>query len=95
MQAIRHSRPSSSRFSPVLLKEGEHLTPLEAEVLEVLIRSRPRVMSRSEIFKALYDADLSETSNMVGVVIGHLRRKLVEPERLRTVRSFGYQHVAP
>lgn len=79
-------------MSVSLLREGEHLTKREAQVLELLIRQRPRVVPSGEIFESVWGVDLSDTSNSLRMIIGSLRRKLADPARLRTVRSFGYVH---
>jgi DNA-binding response OmpR family regulator len=78
-----------------LLKEGEHLTPMEGQVLVLLMRERPRVMAAAEIYESVWGVDLSETSNALGVIVSQLRRKLLEPARLRTVRSVGYAFSPP
>ncbi len=68
------------------------LTGREFALLEFLLRSNGKVLSRSTIAKHVWGMSL-ENSNLVEVYVNHLRRKLDCGSRLpliHTVRGFGY-----
>jgi len=65
------------------------LTAREYAVLELLARSRGRLVTRSRICEHLYNEDVDITSNVIDVHIGALRRKL-GPDLIRTRRGEGY-----
>jgi two-component system response regulator CpxR len=71
------------------------LTSAEFDILDVLMRSAGRVVSRDEIATVLYQRELTPYERSVDVHIGHLRKKLEQPEReiIRTVRGVGYLFV--
>tara|TARA_A100001391_G_C5075396_1_gene279120 strand:+ start:1454 stop:2131 length:678 start_codon:yes stop_codon:yes gene_type:complete len=69
------------------------LSALEYNLLELLVRRRGKVVSRTDIWKSLYDMDSDATSNVVDVYIGYLRKKLDlpgEPSLIVTRRGHGY-----
>jgi two-component system OmpR family response regulator len=65
------------------------LTAREYAVLELLVRSRGRLITRSRLCEYLYNEDVDIASNVVDVHIAALRRKL-GPELIRTRRGEGY-----
>jgi DNA-binding response OmpR family regulator len=69
------------------------LTSREYALLEYLLQRQGHTVSRSEIWEHLYDFADRNTSNVVDVYVGYLRRKIDEPGRpslIRTVRGRGY-----
>ena len=69
------------------------LTPREYSILELLMRHKGRVLSRTSIVEAIwgYDSDVEE--NTLDVFIRLLRQKVELPETpklIRTVRGVGY-----
>ncbi|MBU6174396.1 MAG: winged helix-turn-helix domain-containing protein, partial [Planctomycetes bacterium] len=69
------------------------LTAREYSLLELLARRRGKVVSRSEIWKGLYDFQADSSSNVVDVYIGYLRKKLDPsegPSMIQTRRGLGY-----
>jgi two-component system response regulator QseB len=66
------------------------LTHREYQLLEVLMRKRARVMSRTQLEDFLYAWGEEVGSNTVEVYVHQLRRKL-RPEVINTVRGLGYQ----
>ena len=67
------------------------LTEMEFDLLEMLIRSAGRVVSREEITAALFEREATPYDRFLDVHISHLRKKLDEGGRLiRTVRGVGY-----
>jgi DNA-binding response OmpR family regulator len=68
------------------------LTPTEFELLELLVRSAGRVVSRDEIAGVLHQRQATAYERSVDVHMSHLRRKLEgQPGAvIRTVRGVGY-----
>jgi two-component system, OmpR family, response regulator MprA len=69
------------------------LSRTEFSLLELFIRHPRQVLTRSQIFEAVWGYDLGATSNALGVYIGYVRRKTEdggEPRLLHTVRGVGY-----
>ncbi len=70
------------------------LTSIEYDILEALMRSAGRVVTRDELMQRLYQRQATAFDRAVDVHISHLRRKLEGPvERICTVRGAGYQFV--
>ena len=66
------------------------LTHREYRLLEVLIRKREQVLSRTQLEDSLYAWGEEVGSNAVEVYVHQLRRKL-RPELINTIRGVGYQ----
>lgn len=69
------------------------LTRTEFTLLEIFLRHPRQVLTRSQIFDAVWGADLDESSNSLHVYIGYLRRKLeaqMGDRAIHTVRGVGY-----
>ena len=69
------------------------LSRTEFTLLELFMRHPRQVLTRSQIFEAVWGYDLGATSNALGVYIGYVRRKTEEggePRLLHTVRGVGY-----
>jgi DNA-binding response OmpR family regulator len=79
----------------VVTRAGEEieLTPKEYAVLEYLLRHSGRVMSRTLITEYAWDYHFDPGTNIVDVVINHLRKKIDAPHErklIHTVRGVGY-----
>jgi two-component system, OmpR family, response regulator len=69
------------------------LTPKEYSVLEYLVRHAGRVMSRTLITEYVWGYHFDPGTNIVDVVINHLRKKIDaghERKLIHTVRGVGY-----
>jgi DNA-binding response OmpR family regulator len=68
------------------------LTPTEFTILEVLMRSAGRIVSRDELSGVLYQRQATPYERSLDVHVSHLRRKLegVGWTAIRTVRGQGY-----
>lgn len=78
-----------------VFREGEalHLSTKAFQLLELLVESRPRALSKDELQKALWpDTFVSDTS--LTTLVNELRTLLSEtarePRLIRTVHGFGY-----
>jgi two-component system copper resistance phosphate regulon response regulator CusR len=72
---------------------GGELTPKEFAVLEYLVRHAGRVMSRTLITEYAWGYHFDPGTNIVDVVINHLRKKIDarhERKLITTVRGVGY-----
>lgn len=77
--------------------EPVHLTPIQYNLLWVLMRHAGELVSRRTLIETLWDKK-THSSNLLEVHIGKLRRKIEQdprkPQRLVTVRTFGYKIAA-
>jgi two-component system, OmpR family, response regulator MprA len=88
------------RFGDIELELAAHLasrrgdrmplTKTEFALLELFVRNPGRVLSRTQIFEAVWGFDFGPQSNGLWVYIGYLRRKMGEPRLIQTVRGIGY-----
>jgi DNA-binding response OmpR family regulator len=86
--AIRLNPSTREAWSSGVLVD---LTEMEFDLLELLIRSAGRVVSREEITAALFEREATPYDRFLDVHISHLRKKLENGRRLiRTVRGVGY-----
>jgi len=73
---------------------GDHYVPLtrkEFAVLEELLRADGAVISAEQLLERAWDENADPFTNVVRVTIMTLRRKLGEPQPVRTVPGVGYQ----
>jgi len=72
------------------------ITTLEFDVLNILMRSAGRVVSRDELANALYHRRVRLSERAIDVHVSHLRRKLESSNRtlIRTIWGVGYLFVA-
>ena len=79
------------------VKRGDTTIDLPAKefaVLECLMRSPGRVLTRTQIAEHVWSYDTYNQSNVVDVYIRNLRRKIdddYEPKLLHTLRGVGYR----
>jgi len=82
--------PGSRRVT----QEGHDIdvTSIEFDILEMLMRSAGRVVSRDELMNKLYQRESTPFDRSIDVHVSHLRKKLdSKRELIRTVRGVGYQ----
>ena len=74
-------------------RDGHHvpLTRKEFAVLEELLRADGAVVSAEQLLERAWDENTDPFTNVVRVTIMTLRRKLGEPQPVRTVPGAGYQ----
>ncbi|MGH9668063.1 MAG: response regulator transcription factor [Bryobacteraceae bacterium] len=67
------------------------VTSIEFDILELLVRSAGRVVSRDELTTSLYRRQATPFERSLDVHVSHLRKKLAGGhELIRTVRGVGY-----
>jgi two-component system response regulator MprA len=73
-----------------VLSGGEpvQLTAREAQLLELLLRDPRAVVSRGAAIEAIWGG--AATENIVDRYVARVRRKLRDPEAIRTVRGVGF-----
>ena len=79
-----------------VLRQGKpvEVTTFEFDILETLMRSAGRVVSRDELMEELYGRKATPFDRSVDMHISHLRKKLEGANPLiKTVRGVGYQFV--
>lgn len=84
------------RESKTVLRQGRliELTAKEFQLLELLMSSPGKVMSRTRILNKVWNHDSDPLTNVVDVYIRRLRTKLgLDPDRglIRTLRGYGYK----
>jgi two-component system response regulator CpxR len=68
------------------------LTSVEFDILELLMRTAGRVVTRDDLANLLYQRNSTPFDRAIDVHLSHLRKKLDIPKNvLRTVRGVGYQ----
>lgn len=74
---------------------GTHvnLTAQEYRALQYMMQNEGKVVSKAELSEHIYEQVIERDSNVIEVLINHLRNKLT-PELIRTRRGLGYQLVA-
>ena len=80
--------PATARVT--LAGEPVNLTAFEYRTLQYLMQKKNCVVSKSELSEHIYGQDLERDSNVIEVLINHLRRKL-DPALIETRRGLGYQ----
>ena len=66
-------------------------TSIEFDLLELLVRSAGRIISRNELMAALYQRPASPFDRALDVHVSHLRKKLGDRgDLICTVRGSGY-----
>jgi two-component system, OmpR family, response regulator CpxR len=77
-----------------VFKDGKkvEMTTLEFDILEMLMRSAGRVLSRDALMENLYNRKATAFDRSIDMHLSHLRKKL-ETDRtiFKTVRGVGYQ----
>jgi two-component system response regulator CpxR len=71
------------------------MTTLEFDILETLVRSAGRVVSRDALMESIYNRKATPFDRSIDMHVSHLRRKL-ETDRtlIKTIRGVGYQFCA-
>ena len=77
--------------------DGEQvkLTPIEYNILLMLVKNRGKVFSINQIYEAIWNEDAIGVDNTVAVHIRHIREKIEinpkEPRYLKVVWGVGYK----
>ena len=77
-----------------VLLEGKpvEMTTLEFDILEQLMRSAGRVVSRDELMESLYNRKATPYDRSIDMHVSHLRKKLEAGKPvIKTIRGVGYQ----
>ena len=69
---------------------------MELQVLELLMRSAGRTVTRDEVAAVLYQRRATPYERSLDVHISHLRKKIETPGKhlIRSIRGVGYQFSA-
>ncbi len=63
------------------------LLPREFKLLEYMMRCADRVVTRAKLFEDIWGYRFTPCSNVIDVHMGHLRRKVDEPQEVPMIRS--------
>jgi two-component system response regulator CpxR len=67
------------------------VTTIEFDILELIVRSAGRIVSRNELAAAIHQRPASPLDRSLDVHVSRLRKKLgAEGELIRTIRGVGY-----
>lgn len=69
------------------------LTPKEFAILELLLRKKDEVVSRTQVIEHVWDYNFDSLSNVVDVFMGTLRKKIDKGHKLKlihTIHGVGY-----
>ena len=68
------------------------VTSIEYDILDLLMRSAGRIVSRDQLAAVLYQRESTSNDRAVDVHVSHLRKKLdpTDRELIKTVRGVGY-----
>jgi two-component system copper resistance phosphate regulon response regulator CusR len=94
-QLISHGRLQLDTASKIARVDDTALTltPKEHALLELLVRRKGHVLSRSSIFEQLYESDSTASDTVIEVLMSTLRAKLARAgleDFIETRRGFGY-----
>ena len=93
IQLDKGSRTVTSDNNPI------HLTAMEFDVLEVLLRNAGRVVERENLVEQVLDRKYSPYDRSIDVHVSNLRKKLGHEvdgmERIKSVRQIGYLYALP
>jgi len=109
--AVRHGRERPEDAPPVYEREGLkvdlvarrvwlkkkelHLSPLQYDLLAVLVRNAGRVVSQSQLMKDVWGETRDVTPELVRITVYQLRHKIepdpVRPRSLKTEPGVGYR----
>ena len=68
-----------------------HLTPMEYDLLEVLVCNRGLAMSRCQLLELVWGYDFGGSTRTVDIHISRLRTKLGLKKEIETVVKYGYR----
>jgi DNA-binding response OmpR family regulator len=68
-----------------------NLTAKERAVLEALLKASPAALSTEQLLEQAWDENVDPFTNTVKVTIARLRRKLGQPDVIRTTPGLGYR----
>lgn len=79
-----------------IVRDGNHITvtPKEFSVLELLLRHKDEVVTRTMITEHVWDYNFDGMSNVVDVFVASLRRKIDKKAKLKlihTIHGVGYK----
>ena len=102
METHAHAKPERLEVNGVTLDCGSRevwtageaieLTTFEFDILEMLMRSAGRVLSRDALMESMYNRKATPFDRSIDMHISHLRKKLERGRPLiKTIRGVGYQ----
>lgn len=79
----------------ILMGEPVKVTPIEYNILRLLVKNKGKVFSNKEIYESIWNEEALTSDNTVAVHISHIREKIEinpkEPRYLKVVWGVGYK----
>ncbi|QAR33668.1 response regulator transcription factor [Geovibrio thiophilus] len=66
------------------------LTSAEFQILEMLMRSAGKTVSRDDISKCVFERELNSFDRSIDVHISNIRKKIGDPDIIKSIRGAGY-----
>jgi len=66
------------------------LTDRESDLLAALMRHPGRVVGRESLLRSIWEGETAPDGNVLDRYVSYLRRKLGDPDAIRTVRGVGF-----
>ena len=91
--AIDNFEVNTSKHTVFRNKKPIKLTPKEFAILELLLRQKHEVVTRTQIIEHVWDYNFESLSNVVDVFMGTLRKKIDKGEKVKlihTLHGVGY-----
>ncbi len=81
------------QLTGTITRQGQtiKLTAKERAVLEALLTASPAALSTEQLLEQAWDENVDPFTNTVKVTIARLRRKLGQPDVIRTTPGLGYR----
>jgi two-component system OmpR family response regulator len=101
--SFKETTPAVLTCGPITLDEDSHsvtfnsdvvdLSPTEFRLLHVLLESKGRVLSKSQLLNEVWGINFETETTVVDTYISYLRKKLHRDgfEGIRTIRGIGFQ----
>jgi two-component system OmpR family response regulator len=101
--SFKETTPTVLTCGPITLDEDSHsvtfnsevvdLSPTEFRLLHVLLESKGRVLSKSQLLNEVWGINFETETTVVDTYISYLRKKLHRDgfEGIRTIRGIGFQ----
>jgi two-component system, OmpR family, alkaline phosphatase synthesis response regulator PhoP len=89
--SFRHLRMDVGARTVHVDEHPVELTALEFDLLNALVESRGRVLSREQLLEKVWGGEYFGEQRVVDVHLGHIRQKLGRDDLIVTVRGVGYR----
>ena len=89
--SFRHVRIDIAGRQVTVDENPVDLTTIEFDLLHALAENRGRVLTREQLLEKVWGGEYYGEMRVVDVHLGHVRKKLGNPDLIATVRGVGYR----